>query len=209
MKNISIASVIQKNQVSSTDAWLIAMKIHVRNHATAQVVDEIRVINNTEITVIEGENYEPFPFDFSMKESSTELPTLTVTIQDQTQIVQSYMQRYGGGVGFDVDVMIVRAASATETYVEPELVEYFQVITSSAADYVVTWELGAENPLRRQFPRRRQSDDQCSFVYKDATTCGYSGGLKSCDLTLDGANGCRAHQNASNYGGNPGIIVRG
>lgn len=208
MKNISLASVIQKNQVSSTDAWLIAMKIHVKDFATAQIVEEIRVINNDEITTIEGEDYEPFPFEIDIKESSSALPTVNVTIQDQTQIVQSYMQRYGGGVGFEIDLMIVRASSATETYIEPELVEYFQVTTSSVADYVVSWDLGAENPLRRQFPKRRQNDDQCGFIYKDPDTCCYAGELGTCDLTLNGANGCRAHNNVANFGAYPGIIVR-
>jgi phage-related protein len=32
-----------------------------------------------------------------------------------------------------------------------------------------------------------------------------AGGISSCDYTLDGANGCRAHQNALNYGGFPAI----
>lgn len=32
-----------------------------------------------------------------------------------------------------------------------------------------------------------------------------SGGLQTCDYTLDGPNGCRVHQNTNNYGGFPGI----
>jgi phage-related protein len=33
----------------------------------------------------------------------------------------------------------------------------------------------------------------------------YSGGLATCDHTLDGANGCRAHEHSRNYGGFPAL----
>jgi phage-related protein len=208
MKNLSIASIIAKNQIQSDEAWLIALKIHVRDPETNSVVEVIRVVNNTEITSIQGEDYEPFPFSISINEKANELPTLTITIQDQTQIVQSYMQRYGGGVGFDVDLIIVRATTATDTEADPELTEYFQVISSGVSNYVVSWTLGAENPLRQIFPARRQEDEQCGFRFKDQN-CGYTGPAGTCDLTLNGPNGCRAKWNSKNFGGYPGIIVRG
>lgn len=212
MKNLSIASIIEKNRLQSDQAWLVALKIYVRNPATDSVEEVIRVVRNTEITMIEEEDgpkpYEPFSFDISLDEKTNELPTLTVTIQDQTQVVHSYMERYGGGIGFDVDLIVVRATTAEETEVDPELVEYFQVISSSAANYVVTWQLGAENPLRQIFPGRRQEDDVCSFKFRDGN-CGYSGAATTCDLSLNGPNGCRAKGNSKNYGGYPGILVRG
>jgi len=208
MKNLSIASIIAKNQIQSDEAWLIALKIHVRDPSTNSVVEVIRVVNNTEITSINGEDYEPFPFSISANENANELPTLSITIQDQTQVVQSYMQRYGGAVGSDVDLIVVRAKTAEDTAAEPELSEYFQVINSSVSNYVVNWSLGAENPLRQMFPARRQEEEQCGFKFKD-TNCGYTGSVATCDLTLDGANGCRAKLNSKNFGGFPGIIVRG
>ena len=209
MKNLSISTVIEKNRLDSDQAWLIALQIHVRNPATGLIDEIIRVVRNTEVTIIEGNEYEPFPFDISIDEKVNELPTLTVTIQDQTQVVQSYMNRYGGGVGFDVDLIIVRAESATNTHTEPELVEFFQITKASAASYVVTWNLGAENPLRQTFPSRAQHDEQCSFRFKDPETCAYAGSDATCDLTLNGPNGCRAKSNAHNYGGYPAILVRG
>ena len=208
MKNLSIAAIIAKNQIQSDEAWLIALKIHVRNPETNSVEEVLRVVNNTEPTIIDDEEYEPFPFGINVSESANELPTLSVTIQDQTQVVQGYMQRYGGGIGFDVDLIVARATSATETNTEPELIEYFQVITSSVANYVVSWNLGSENPLRQIFPARRQDSEQCSFKFKDVN-CAYKGSATSCDLTLDGPNGCRVKNNSNNFGGFPGIIARG
>ncbi len=209
MKNLSLSSIMQVNSFSSDAVWLIALKIHVRDHTTGAVVDQIRVVNNSEITIIEDEEYEPMSFSIDIKEETNQLPTVSITIQDQAEIVGGYMQRYGGGVGFNIDLMIIRASTATDTYVEPELVEFFVVTTSSYKDYVASWNLGAENPLRKMFPLRKQEKDQCGFRYKQSDTCGYVGSKPTCDLSLDGANGCRAHNNAPNYGAFPGIIARG
>lgn len=208
MKNLSIATIIEKNRLHSNRAWLIALKIHIRNPLTGAVEEVVRVINNTEITMVKGEPYEPFPFDISITEKSNELPSLSITIQDQTYIVQSYMNRYGGAVGSDVDVMIVHASSDEDVITEPELTEYFQITKSGVADYVVSWTLGAENPLTQFFPARRQDNETCSFRFKD-NNCGYTGTVGTCDLTLSGPNGCRAKNNGKNYGGFPGIITRG
>lgn len=216
MKNLSLSSILEANSFSSSDtAWLVALKIHVRNHQTGAEVTQIRVINNAEITLIEGEEYEPMSFDIDIKEESHQLPSLTITIQDQAELVGPFMTRYGGGVGFDVDVMIVQGKSDDHPVdeavasLEPELAEYFTITVSSYKDYVASWTLGAENPLRRMFPLRKQDDNQCSFRYKEPSTCGYNGAKPTCDLSLDGVNGCRAHSNVKNYGAYPGIIVRG
>lgn len=41
----------------------------------------------------------------------------------------------------------------------------------------------------------------CVYPYRDSETCGYTGTLPSCDLTLKGSNGCEAHGNAHRHGG--------
>lgn len=216
MKNLSLSSIVEANSFSSSDtAWLIALKIHVRNHQTGAEVAQIRVINNSEITIIEGEEYEPMSFTIDFKEEANVLPSVTVTIQDQAELVGPYMQRYAGGVGFDIDLMIVQgkndghAVDAAVGSIEPELVEFFTITNGGYKDYVASWTLGAENPLKRMFPLRKQEDDQCSFRYKEPSTCGYNGPKPTCDLSLDGVNGCRAHNNTRNFGAYPGIIVRG
>lgn len=207
MKNLSIATIIEKNKLESDRAWLIALKIHVRDPLTNAIVDVLRVVNNAEPVFIKGDEYIPFPFDIKVTERSNELPALTITIQDQTQVVQSYMSRYAGAVGSDVDMLIVHASTATDATTEPELSEYFQITSSSVANYVVSWNLGAENPLTQVFPARRQEPATCSFIFR-SNDCGYKGADGTCDLTLDGANGCKAKGNERNYGGFPGIMVR-
>lgn len=209
-KNLTIASIADANSFNGDSVWLVAMEIHVRNHQTGAEVEQIRVVKNDEAITIDGQVYEPMSFDFDMKETQNQLPSVSVTIQDQGEIVGPAMQRYGGGVGFEVDLIMVRVPPGTTVVTtEPELVEFFTVLTASYKDWVASWSLGAENPLRKMFPLRRQEPDQCSFRYKDPDTCAYTGGRPTCDLSFDGPNGCKAHSNSKNFGGYPGIIVRG
>lgn len=213
MKNLSLSSIISANSFSSDSAWIVALKVHVRSSVTGEIIQVIRVSNDVHQITIAGEVYEPMPFTIDIKEKHGELPAVTINIQDQAELVGPFMHRYGGAVGSDVDLMIIRATPETDTtpvvtYVEPELIEYFEVTKGAYKDYVATWTCGAENPLRRMFPMRKQEDDQCSFKYKDPNTCGYTGSKPTCDLTLDGPNGCRAHNNTLNNGSFPGIIVR-
>jgi phage-related protein len=78
----------------------------------------------------------------------------------------------------------------------------FVLMSAVAKDenYSIEFTLGAENPLALRFPYRQQFRNRCEWVYK-GNECRYAGGLPSCDLTLDGDNGCRVHNNTYNFGG--------
>jgi lambda family phage minor tail protein L len=56
-----------------------------------------------------------------------------------------------------------------------------------------------------RLPRRTYYRERCAWAYKDATTCGYTGQLSTCDKTMEGTNGCRAHDNVLRFGGFPSI----
>lgn len=207
MKSLKLTSVIEKNALASDKAWLVALKVHVINPVTGGEVDVLRVVRNDEGVTILGEEYTPLPFEIEIKNTAGELPSVQVTIQDQSQSIQALMQDYRGGVGFLVEMIVVHGDSATMTY-EEELHEEFTVLSASASDYVATWQLGAENPLTMAYPERKQLRDRCSWKYK-GDGCFYSGPLTTCSRVLDGPNGCRAHENQRNYGGFPGIMQRG
>lgn len=206
MKNLSSVLVSEKNKIASDKAWLFALEVRVIDPLLGTLVETIRLVRNDEETIIDGETFTPFPFEPDIRESDG-IPTLNIVIQDQTQVVQEKMDEYGGAVGFEVSVIVVSGDDASSMNSEPELVEDFEVVESSVADYVVTWRLSVPNPLNVSFPRRRQYSDQCSFRYK-STECGYDGEIATCDLTLNGANGCSAHSNEANFGGFPGIKIR-
>lgn len=206
MKNLSIAAVINKNQVAADVPFLVALEIEVKDPKTGAYVETLRIVNNNEDVTFNGELFTAVPFDMTLSSPDQELSTLSLSIQDQTAIIQSYMQQYQGGIGFRVNLILFLASQLDSP---PEIDVQFKVTGASASSesYLVSWELGAENPLTRKFPARLQSRDRCRWNYKSAQ-CGYGGDKPSCDFSLEGANGCQAHDNGARFGGFPGIKVK-
>lgn len=203
-KSLSVASVIEKNRVSSDTPWLICLDIDVIDPATAGVVETMHIVRNSEAINFNGFTYEPAAFDIELKEESGTQQSVKLSIRDYSLAVQQRMQQYGGGVGFTVSIMVVNAAALAQP---PEIVEYFEVIGAESANYNCTFTLGAENDITKTFPRRRQMKNFCQWRYR-SPECGYSGTMQSCDLSLKGANGCAAHNNVIHFGAFPGINTR-
>lgn len=203
-KSLSVASVIEKNRLSSDTPWLICLDIAVNDPATGTVVETLHIVRNTEAIVYNGFTYAPGNFDIELREESGVQNNIKLAIRDYTLAVQQRMQNYGGGVGFSVAIMVVNAAALT---VAPEVIENFEVVGAESSNYVCTFTLGAENNVTKTFPRRRQAKDYCQWRYK-GDDCGYTGALPSCDLSLKGPNGCVSHQNVIHFGAFPGINGR-
>lgn len=203
-KSLSVASIIEKNRLSSDVAFLICLDIDVVDPATGTLVETAHYVRNTETITFNGHTYEPANFDIDLKEESGQLQTVKLTIKDYARIIQQKMQAYGGGVGFGVSLSVVNSAALDHP---PEVIEFFEVVGADSSNYVCSFTLGAENVVTKTFPRRRQTRDYCQWRYK-GDECGYSGSMTSCDLTLKGANGCEAHQNVIRFGAFPGINNR-
>lgn len=203
-KSLSIASVIEKNRLSSDVPWLICLDIAVINHASGDIVEYAHFVRNTEAVTFNGVEYQPMNFDIELKEESGAQQTVKLSIKDYSLAVQQRMQDYGGGVGSTVSIMVVNSAQLANP---PEIVEYFEIIGAESANYVTSFTLGAENNISKTFPRRRQAKDYCQWRYR-SEDCGYTGNLPSCDLSLKGVNGCQVHENVIHFGAFPGINSR-
>lgn len=199
--SLSLATAIEKNNIGSGTAFLIALDISVINPADLNVVETLHVVRNTEGIHFNGFNYEPASFDIQLKSESGVQSTVQLVFQDHTRAVQSKIQEYGGGIGFVVVMTVVNSAQLNDP---PEIVQKFEVVGVSSSQFVVTFQLGADNAITKTFPRRRQARDFCQFRYK-GDQCGYSGPLTTCDLTLKGENGCLTHDNVIRFGAFPGI----
>jgi phage-related protein len=203
-KSLSVASVIEKNRLSSDTPWLICIDVDVIDPATGELVETGHYVLNTEPVTFNGHTYEPSSFDIELKEESGTQQTVRLSFNDYTLVIQRKMQLYGGGVGFSIAVMVVNAGALEQP---PEIVENFQVIGAESSNYVCSFTLGAENNVSKTFPRRRQMKDYCQWRYR-GEDCGYTGDLPSCDLSIKGPNGCAAHQNVIRFGAFPGINSR-
>ena len=202
--SLSIASVIEKNRLSSDVPWLVCLDIDVIDPASLTLVETIHIVRNTEAITFNGFNYTPANFDIELKSESGAQSSVNVSINDYSLAIQKRMQSYGGGVGFKVAIIVVNGGALTQP---AEIVEYFEVVGASAGNYACTFMLGAENNLTKAFPRRRQMRDYCQWRFKSAE-CGYTGAMPTCDLSLQGPNGCGAHNNVVRFGAYPGLSNR-
>ena len=203
-KSLSIASVIEKNRISSDTPWLICVDIAVIDPSTGSLVETGRYVRNTEDITFNGQLYTAGYFDIELKEESGAQQTVKLSFKDYGLTIQRKMQLYGGGVGFGVAIMVVNAAALTQP---PEIIENFEVVGAESANYACSFTLGAENNITKTFPRRRQTKDYCQWRYKESD-CGYTGPMPSCDLSIKGVNGCAAHSNVIHFGAYPGINTR-
>jgi len=205
-KSLSVASVIEKNKLASGTPFLAALDIEVVNPSTGVVAEVLHLVRNSEDIVFNGVTYTAMPFDIELKEEGGAQQQLNLRIKDITRAIQTRMQEYGGGIGFNVTFLVIRGDALNEA---PEIMEFFQVVGASAAEYEANFQLGAENAVALTFPRRRQTKDFCQWRYKDPETCKYAGGMATCDLTLNGVNGCEAHENTHRFGAFPNINANG
>ena len=200
-KNLALSTIVEKNKIASEVPFLVLLEIGVIDPSTNNLVETLYLVKNNEDITYQSQLYTAFPFGLSLREEAGAIPEVTITVTDYTRDIQARMQAYGGGINSTAKIIVVNYGDLTQP---PEIVEEFKVVGASSTNYVVTWTLGAENPLSMPFPKRKQNRDRCAWKYK-GTECGYGGPMASCDLTLNGTNGCLAHANEERYGGFPGI----
>ena len=202
----SVAAAIDRKKLASDVVYLMLLEIDVLDLATRQVTETLRLAQNDEDYVFRGQTYVRAGFEFSVTRAQGELPSVNLSVADPTQDIQARMHAYEGGVDFPVRLLVVSTSSSNTV----ELEENFTILSSSAASesYMVAFKLGAENPLTLRWPVRLQFRNRCPWRYK-GRECGYTGSLPSCDFTLTGSNGCRAHNNETRFGGFPGIVPNG
>ena len=200
-QSFSVINAIEKNKIASANAWIVLLEIQFVDTDTGLVAETKFVANNNEDVTFDSNVYVAFPFDIKMKHEAGGVPQIALTAQDFQKVLLSKMNKYSGATGSIVIMRVVNSANLTA---DAELEEFFEIIDSDANDYVVSFQLGAENTLTRRFPNNIQMRDRCRWRYK-SDECGYVGAEASCDLTLQGANGCSFHVNSPNFGGYPGL----
>lgn len=198
---LSVGSVIEKNKLFSNKPFLNLIEIDVTDPHTCQFIETLYFVNNKENIEYQGHTYLATSFELEVKKTADEAPTLSLTFYDATRAVEAAIQEYKGATGFKVRVIFVNTGALDQP---PEVSEEFEILYTSNSNYAINVTLGAENPLDKRCPRRYCYREVCSWLYK-SEHCGYKGDLETCDYTLSGSNGCRAHNNTKNYGGFPGI----
>lgn len=204
-KALTITTVVEKNKIASENAFLVLVELQIADANTGSIVETVFAVNNNEDVVYQSETYFAFPFDITLKQEAGAIPEITLSAFDYQRFLLGKLTQYNGIAGSQ---LILRVVNTGNLSAPPEIEETFEVLKSSANDFSVSLTLGANSPLRQLFPRRIQMRDRCAWRYKSAE-CGYVGAMPTCDLTLQGPNGCAAHNNTAKYGGFPGLVNRG
>ena len=203
--SFSILNAVEKNQLASGNAFLVLLEIQLVDSTTNQVVDTVYVVNNNEDIVYKLQTYTAFPFDLKLAKDTNGIPEVTLNATDYQKTLLTQLNNLQGATGSTV---IMRVLNSGNLSAEPEMEERFDVVAANANEFKISIKLGAENPLQRRFPQMLQMRDRCRWHYK-STECGYVGAIASCDLSLQGTNGCTAHNNSHRFGGFPGLKGRG
>ncbi len=191
MLTLSTASIIEKNKISSTGAWVMALELH---HPEGNIL----LVNNTEDLTLGGKQYTAFPFKLEdINEDTKQMPNVKLSVANVTGTIQRLVEKNKGLTDCEVNIRIFN----TNLPDIIELEETFIINASqSKADWVV-FTLGTDFSFSRRFPPVRVMKDYCPFKFK-SVECGYKGYAQSCNKTL---KRCRELNNSVRFGGEPTI----
>lgn len=199
MEKLSVVTVLEKNRLASDSPFLMLLMVEIVDFETNIPTGEyLYLVKNNEPIMYLGHEFTPCEFEVDLRSEVNAAPSITLTIVDYTRVVHNRLDALGGGVGSNATVTILNKEAIDENRVE--VVQTYKVVSASAAAYIITWTLGAEDALSITFPKRKMIRDRCGWRYKDAATCGYTGDKPLCDLTLNGPNGCDKHVDSNGVG---------
>jgi len=197
MLTLSALSILEKNKISSTGAWLILLTVTLPNSTV------IRLVRNNEDVTYQGESY--IAFDFALEavvhDIKGKLPSVNLKVSNVGRVFQSYIEEMEGIVGSIVLIQIVNSALLAEDFSELDLT--FEIQKTSADSMYVTFELGIPSPLNKRFPLYRYSGVICNWASRfKGAECKFVGATTTCDGRL---STCESLDNVVNYGGFAGL----
>lgn len=190
--DLSTASIVEKNKTASDGVYLLLVDIDYGGE------EVLHLAANNENVTHDGKMYYAYAFNVdAVKQNSSELQTVQLSVSNVTGAVQSIIEKYDGGGDAKVRLFVVNTNVPDEVLDEENFVVNS---TSASADYVV-FKLGANFSFTRRFPAKRIMKDFCPFQFK-GIECGYKGVVTSCNKTLAD---CRRCGNSKRFGGEPTI----
>lgn len=183
--------------------------------------EPFRVADSNYDIHFDGATYARFPLKWTPAEMNSDgsISKSSIAIANVTREIMSYVEQYNGLRTCRVFIKTVyenvldniyypQADGTVVTEANPKknntafVEDEFYIDNYAANEQVVTFQLEPIIDLEIRLPRRRYMQDSCYWIYKDTTTCRYSGALGQCNKSFAD---CKARGNEANYGGFPGI----
>ena len=194
MLNLSLALLQEKNKLTATAPWLLLLTL------TPPGGSPVRFARNTEDIVFDGDTYLAFAFELGELRSGSDgkVQGVGLRVANPDRAFAPLMDANDGLIGSAVELTVVHAENLAENYADLTL--SWIVMSSVVEDEWLSFELGAESPMRRRFPLYAGQPASCNWIFKGAE-CAYAGAETVCDRSLDR---CRVLGNSSRFGGRPG-----
>ncbi len=198
MITLSALSVLEKNKLSATSAWLILLTV------TLPDTTVVRLARNNEDVTYVGNIFTAFDFslDAIAQDSKGKLPSVSLKVGNVGRVFQAFIEAQNGIVGSTVLIQVVNSSLLAEDFSELDLT--FEIQKANADSRYVTFELGVPSPLNKRFPLYRYSGAICNWVSRfKGVECKYALALPT---TCDGRRAtCDGLGNIINYGGFAGL----
>lgn len=193
--NLPATGFTEKNRLANGTRfyWLYSITI------PSDPPEVLRLVRNSETVNYRGADYFPFPIahEPTKKQNSAGLPLMQLSVSNVTREIIAKLEAHDGLIGQLVTVSLV-SETQLGTSGAPLAEDSAKIVNVSVDTSAANFTLGTSDIYNRSVPKLRVTRYSCRHQYQDAA-CGYSLPttspyyLPTCDKTLDGANGCRAH----------------
>lgn len=173
----------EKNKLNSTTGWIVGIECPLPS-----ISKTIRIVDDVEQFTFQGNIYYPagLMIEESDAKSDGSLEGVTLAVanvsRDLTQLLEDESLD-----GCDILIRQFHRSSSVDV-----IDQSYEIVNSIMGWKDVQFLLGHTNLFKRPIPKNDFSKTTCRLIYK-GIACGYALALLSCDKTLDGLNGCRAH----------------
>lgn len=199
MRTLNPNLVTEKNKLDTASAWLTLVQVQINASTTLYLVP-----NPVQI-VFDGITYVPFPLhiDTVVSDGKGGLSEVVALVSNVDRSIGAFVEQ-NEMRGNRVRLIAVNSAYlADPTAVAVD--ETYEISNIEVTAQYVKFTLGHDRLLNQTVPGGRYLRDNCRHIYKDPLSCKYAGALATCAKVLEGADGCRAHLNVTNFGAFPGI----
>lgn len=185
-----------KNALHQASPWVWLADVELDDD------DALRVCDSDETITYGGSTFYPFPMvvEGYAADGTGNLPSVTVTVSALSREISDAVDE-GGLVDRSVQLWVMSRSSLTTAYDRGR----WLVLDVAMSDSTASFRLGPYGLFDAPYPARRQARSRCDYVYAgreclyDTTLPNLIAGTRpnfdrtTCDLSIDGGNGCRAH----------------